>query len=1066
MSDETRLRELLLRWEELHEEGQSVSATELCRDCPELIEPLQQRIGALQSLEGALDTGPGAETACNPAAAPDADETQLRSARPGRVSVSHLVSHLPDVPGYEVLRELGRGGMGVVYLARHRKLDRLVALKMILAAPGARLADLARFEREGQAVARLQDPSIVQIFEVGEHAGQPYYVMEFVAGRSLREHIAGKPQPPAQAAELLEKLARAIHSAHQAGIIHRDLKPGNILLQPVESGEPGAVESQESRAQSQKAPAAQGPLALDCSGLSAFRPKIMDFGLAKRLDTDGGPTVTGDILGTPSYMAPEQASGKPVGPAADIYALGAILYVLLTGHPPFQAENSWDTILQVVQEEPIPPRRLQRTLPRDLETICLKCLQKEPGKRYPTALALAEDLARYRAGMPIQARPPGILGRTVKWARRRPASAALIVVSVAAVLALALGGLVYQANLRTALHKAEEHEDEARRRLVRLQVVEGTRLLDSGDWLAALLWFAEALRLDEGRPGREEMHRRRFAITLRQCPRLAWVRLHGGPVRQAVFSFDGRWVLTASEDRTARVWDVATGEPIGEPWQHAGPVWDAAFRPDGLAAVTAAGDSTARVWEVGTGQPLTPPLKHERAVLSVSFRRDGQRVATASEDGSARVWDARTGQAITPPLRHGSAVRWVTFSPEGERVASASDDGTARVWNATTGQAVTPPLKHAGPVLHLAFAPDGRRLVTASADRTAQLWDAASGAKHLAPLRHRRAVVRASFSPDGRTVLSASDDNTVAFWNADSGEPRGQPLKHRSGVHVAAFDRTGRLVVTGSEDNTARVWRAATGEPLTPLLRHNGSVNAAVLSPDGRRVATTGNGGAVRLWEISIQPPPTPAPGQAAAFALQRPRRWPSPDGRLVVTVEDGHNARLRLAATGAPVGPPLKHGSVVTYAAFSADGRCLLTGSDDNRARIWDVASGELLAPPLEHDGAIHFGAFSADDRLVVTAAADRTARVWDARTGQVLTPRLPVPAGVKQAEFSPDGSHLTLTCTEVLSRSWELAPDDRPVAELTKLAQRLAGGRIDPRRGFLPLEPAQLQALWAKAP
>jgi hypothetical protein len=296
----------------------------------------------------------------------------------------------PVLPGYELLGELGRGGMGVVYQARQVALNRVVALKMILAGSHASAADVQRFRREAEAVARLQHPNIVQIHEVGEQNGLPYFALEYCPGGNLAARLDGTPWEPARAAALVETLARAMAAAHERRVVHRDLKPGNVLL------------------------AADGT------------PKITDFGLAKTLDATTGPTQSGAILGTPEYMAPEQAggAGKLVGPAADVYALGAILYELLTGRPPFKASTPLDTVLQVISEEPVPPSRLNRQVPRDLETMTLKCLQKDPAKRYATAADLAEDLRRFQAGEPILARPAGAWERAAKWGRRNPLAAA------------------------------------------------------------------------------------------------------------------------------------------------------------------------------------------------------------------------------------------------------------------------------------------------------------------------------------------------------------------------------------------------------------------------------------------------------------------------------------------------------------------------------------------------------------------------------------------------------------------------------------------------------------------
>jgi formylglycine-generating enzyme required for sulfatase activity len=329
------------------------------------------------------------------------------------------------VPGYEILEELGRGGMAVVYKARDLRLGRIVALKMILAGAHAGPAERARFRTEAEAIARVQHPDIVQIYEVGEHDGVPFLSLEFCPGGNLEQELAGTPLAAREAAAVLERLARAVAAAHAVGVVHRDLKPANVLL------------------------AVNGT------------PKITDFGLAKQ-EGVSGRTATGAVVGTPSYMAPEQAAGRgqQVGPAADVYALGALLYELLTGRPPFKAATPLDTLLQVVHDEPVPVRALQPKVPRDLETICLKCLQKEPRKRYRSAALLAEDLRRFRAGEPIRARPVGLLERAVKWVKRNPVVTAA---TLAVMLALTLGTTVSYLKYRDAEEQKRLAQEETRK---------------------------------------------------------------------------------------------------------------------------------------------------------------------------------------------------------------------------------------------------------------------------------------------------------------------------------------------------------------------------------------------------------------------------------------------------------------------------------------------------------------------------------------------------------------------------------------------------------------------------
>ncbi|HYT87098.1 MAG TPA: serine/threonine-protein kinase [Gemmataceae bacterium] len=358
MSRAGQVTELLLRWQQLRGAGETVSVEELCRDCPHLTEQVRREIRGLEAMAHLLDG------AASPVRGP------LPESLTGQCLATELggVRRL-SIPGYEVLEELGAGGMGVVYKARQLKLNRLVALKTLRARAHAAAPALARFRAEAEAVARLRHPNIVQIYEVGEHDGLPFFCLELVEGGSLANRIARDGVSPREAARLLELLARAIHAAHEQGIIHRDLKPANVLL------------------------TADGT------------PKITDFGLAKCLDGTAAQTQSGDVLGTPAYMAPEQAAGRSreVGPACDVWSLGAILYELLTGRPPFRSEDRLDLLLQVLEREPDRLRVHNRTVEPALEAICLKCLEKSPADRYPSALALAEDLAAYLQGEPVLA---------------------------------------------------------------------------------------------------------------------------------------------------------------------------------------------------------------------------------------------------------------------------------------------------------------------------------------------------------------------------------------------------------------------------------------------------------------------------------------------------------------------------------------------------------------------------------------------------------------------------------------------------------------------------------------
>src|SRR5262245_61931219 len=637
-----RVEDLLLRWEELSERGEPVSPEELCRDCPELLDELRRRVSALQDLNAALGgPSPTADDAATPETAPWSE--------PG---VARRSAHAPNVPGYEILEELGRGGMGVVYKARHLALGRVVALKMVLAGAHVGEKQRRRFRAEAESAARLSHPHIVQIYEVGEQDDCPYLSLEYVEGGNLHDVLSQSRPAPAESAALVEQLARAADYAHRRGVVHRDLKPANILL--------SRIEDRESRIEDQHPPIDPQASILDPR---VSIPKITDFGIAKRLDAEG-QTLTGDIVGTPSYMAPEQAAGRSaaIGPATDVYSLGAILYEMLAGTPPFEGLSPWETINLVTSAEPEPPSRRKPGVPRDLETICLKCLEKQPHRRYPSAAALADDLHRFLAGEPIRARPVGRLERGVKWVRRRPALAALLAVSASALLALLVGGWVAalaQSRSNRALQTAHSDLAEAdranRRALVRLNVANGTHYLDDDDLFGSLIWFARALKLEED-DARRQAHRTRIAAVLRECPRLGQLWFHAGAVTDVTFSPDGRWVLTASDDHTALVRDAVTGKPRFAPLRHDAAVLRASFSPDGGRVVTAAADGTARVWDAVTGRRVAPLAGHRGAVRDARFSPDGGRVVTAGDDATARVWDADSGAPAGSPLPHGGCV--------------------------------------------------------------------------------------------------------------------------------------------------------------------------------------------------------------------------------------------------------------------------------------------------------------------------------------------------------------------------------------------------------------------------
>jgi WD40 repeat protein len=1008
-SREERLNEVIAEYLEAAEGGRAPGRDEWLAAHPELAGELAAFLDNHDRLAAAaapLRADPDATLPPAPTLAPDAPGADAPGAPLG------TVRYFGD---YELLAEIARGGMGVVFRARQVSLGREVALKMILAGQLASPADVARFRAEAEAAANLDHPNILPIYEVGEHAGQQYFSMKLIDGGSLADRFVLLRRSGQNTSHLrgdvalLATVARAVHHAHQRGVLHRDLKPGNVLL--------------------------------DAGGT----PYVTDFGLAKRVEGGGGLTQSGAIVGTPAYMPPEQARAeKQVTTAADVYALGAILYELLTGRPPFHGDTPLDTVLQVLDREPPRPRALDPRTDRDLETVALKCLEKEPAKRYDSAAALADDLERWHRGEPIAARSVGRAERAWRWCRRNPALAGL---TAALAVTLVAGTVVSVVFARAAVRKdaeASEASAEARAQQAAAAAARGQAEAEAAKAkrLAAqaeqtLYFHRTALAQQYWRGANIAQADRILALCPPELRGWEWRYLHRvGHADLLTLPGNGQFTVSLSVSRDGQR----------------------------LAAIATSGDSGARIWDLTTNKPLAE-VRHTQVQPRTQFTAgalspDGATLALGDQAGAVTLWDAATGRKKRDLGRLSSRVGRLSFHPAAGRLGAFGEKGF-KVWDQATGREQ---VSRADGVV-ADFLPDGRHLLVAQpaasllpgqGELRLKLWDAES-------LEERRDL--------GRQIGTAWSATPVllALRGRDYfNTPRVRVIEIATGTEVfatapdgpsgdVALHPDGSLLASANKFGTAiQVWDLKEKLLRYTLRGHTGWINAVEFLPDGR-LASCAWDKTIKFWEPAAAIEFTRRPGRAAEIVSAAAY---SPDGTRLAAVQGDSvgtpllavvllgNPLLGNPGTAVTVWDPTAGRAVQTLrghtdgarrVTYAADGRRLASAGRDGRVIVWDCATGKAVANWRGHDGWVEGLAVSPDGNWVASShepkevtearfgqrpykAMPGEAKVWDAATGKERFTLGGHPSTVYRLAFSPDG-RLVLSASNQLIKLWDAA-------------------------------------------
>jgi WD40 repeat protein/tRNA A-37 threonylcarbamoyl transferase component Bud32 len=906
---------------------------------------------------------------------------------------------------YRIIEPIGAGGMATVYKAYQAGLDREVAVKVLPAQHALTPGFKERFIREAKAVAQLSHPNILPIYDVGVEDDISYFVMKYVPGQTLRDTM-DQPMVLTRAAHFIDQIAGALDHAHARGILHRDIKPVNMLM--------------------------EGDWLL-----------LADFGLAKIVEASEALTTSGSSMGTPAYVSPEQATGKPVDQHTDIYSLGIVLYEMVTGRVPYTGETPMGVMFKHVYE-PLPlPRKLQPDLPEAVERVILKAVAKNPQDRYDRAGELAEALHRaidLDAGpvavqapapqpaaddldqtvaqpaaktAPAEAGPtqPGTTAASAPAleARRPPwlwiGAGLLAVLVISGAIFFFAGGESDPTGLPTGRTEAGLADTAAN---------EANTANGAGDNAAVTPAATEApagaatnvsapepaadAATNEPAPTLNSTEPAQNRPTITPPPAAgptaiageavvlpASARLGRGPINEIKISPDGTTLAVPS---SPGVWlyDLDSLELIGLLDGQGSVIWAVAWSPDGSQLATASEEGAVRLVDAASGEELRllsgPTDSALGAAISLAWSPDGSQVASGSEGGMVRVWDTASGQEVNTLTGHLYEAYGVAWSPDSTRLVSASRDATVRLWDVASGGELQVLDSHLDQVSSVAWTADGSRLATGSADLTIRIWDGDSGQEQLVMTGHTEPIASVAWSAGGDRLASGAFDNTIRIWDPASGEELGLLSGHTRPVVSLAWSPDGSRLVSGSVDGSIRVWNPATGEETGLIMGHSSDLRSVAWSPDGSRLAVAGFDGKVRRWDIAAETEETPLDGAGAGFLSVA---W-SPDGSQLAAGEDDGTIQIWDVTNEQVVHSLTGHTDQVNDLAWSPDGRLVASAGGDGTVRLWDSVSGAKLRELAGHTDSIYGVAWSPDGSQLISGSLDQTIGVWDAVSGEEI--------------------------------------------------------------------------------